>query len=92
MNITTLIRQSHKALDGRHPEHDFPINNGSEKASALALVALAEQQQETNRHLASIAESLAALAAAPATPPNAAAIETEPKRRLWLPTRRTKTA
>lgn len=88
MDANTLIRQSRKALDGRHPEYGFPINNGSERATAHALVALAEQQQETNRHLASIAESLATLAAATTTPPSTVPPEPEPKRRLWLPARR----
>ncbi|MFE7485498.1 hypothetical protein [Streptomyces sp. NPDC057552] len=84
MDTDTLIYQARQALGGRNPEHGWPINNGPERASAHALVALAGQQQETNRHLASIAESLAALVAETAQAPAGP----EPKRRLWLPTRR----
>lgn len=88
MDANTLIHQSKWALEGDHPHHRFPIKDGAEQASARALVALAEQQQETNRHLASIAKSLAALAVATTKPPSAVPAEPEPKRRLWLPTRR----
>ncbi|MBH0246065.1 hypothetical protein I3W98_29435 [Streptomyces cavourensis] len=88
MDANTLIHQARQALGGRDPEHGWPIKNGPERASAHALVALAEQQQETNRHLSSIAESLVALAAASIKRPSVPAAEPEPKRRLWLPTRR----
>ncbi|MEU8623284.1 hypothetical protein [Streptomyces sp. NPDC048669] len=87
MDASTLIRQSKKALNGKDPIHDFVIKDGAKWASAHALVALAEQQQETNVLLASVAESLASLAAAATQPPAASATEPEPKRRLWLPVR-----
>ncbi|MFE5958917.1 hypothetical protein [Streptomyces rubiginosohelvolus] len=88
MDASTLIYQSKRALDGDHPRHGFLIKDGPEQASAHALVALAEQQQETNRYLASIAESLATLADASTNRPSAPATDPEPKRRLWLLTRR----
>jgi hypothetical protein len=82
-----LLRQASKGLEGKHPLHDFPVGNGTDMAAAHAVVALATEQQTTNAHLASIADSLTRIADAmnqTALPP-----EPEPKRRLWLPGRRT---
>ncbi|MFJ9988541.1 hypothetical protein ACIQUD_31790 [Streptomyces globisporus] len=83
-DANALIRQAKQAIDGSH--HAIPARDGHKHAIGRALVALAEQQQETNQHLASIAQSLAVLAAATAAPANPDG--SEPKRRLWLPTRR----
>ncbi|MCX4450667.1 hypothetical protein [Streptomyces sp. NBC_01789] len=92
MGANTLINEARKALDGSHPHYGWPVQDGAEQASARALLALAEQQQETNRHLASIAESLIALAAAATThspPPLRAPVdEPNPKRRFWISSRR----
>lgn len=84
MDTTTLIRQAKNGLNGKHPTHAFPIKGGANEATAHALVALAVEQQATNQHLASIAKSLAVLAASAQHP----TAESEPKRRLWLPARR----
>ncbi|WP_438479228.1 hypothetical protein [Streptomyces asiaticus] len=83
-----LLHRAHKGLEGRHPTCDFPIKTGTQEATAHALVALAAEQQATNAHLASIADSLTRIADALHRPAVAPAPETEPKRRLWLPGRR----
>ncbi|MER8003043.1 hypothetical protein [Streptomyces sp. NPDC095613] len=87
MDTTDLIRRAKYGLNGKHPSHGFPIQDGANQATAHALVALVAEQQATNQHLASIAESLAALAATQ-QPPGNHTPEPEPKRRLWLPSRR----
>ena len=88
MNTThQLLRQAAKGLEGKHPLHGFPVDNATDMGAAHALVALATEQQTTNAHLASIADSLARIADAMNQP--APSSEPEPKRRFWLPGRRT---
>lgn len=91
METPTLIAAAERALEGRHPKHDFLINNGTEKATAYALVALAREQRTTNAQLASIAVSLDQIAraltargpAAEAAPP-AEEPDPAPARRRWF--------
>jgi hypothetical protein len=82
----TLLRQARTALDGKHPEHGFPIQDGHHNATAYALVALATEQKATNWHLASIAHSLTRIADALQAP--APTVQPEPRRRGWPFTRR----
>ncbi|MFD8545624.1 hypothetical protein [Streptomyces sp. NPDC059649] len=87
----THVRRAEKGVDGKHPIHDFVIKDGSAAAVPHALLALVTEQQATNAHLASIADSLGRIAAAleELAVKEAPTPEPEPKRRLWLPTRRT---
>lgn len=80
--VTTdsLLFQAAEALDGKHPQHGFPIDNGTQEATAHALVALAIEQQTTNELLARIANALDRQTAAPAA--------AEPPRRRWFSGRR----
>jgi hypothetical protein len=90
MTTADQIRKAKKGLDGLHPLHDFPIQDGEIHAVGHALLALVSEQQTTNSHLAGIASSLDRIAAAlerqavaptPGTAP-------ESKRSFWLPSRR----
>lgn len=79
----TLLRQARTALDGKHPEHGFPIQDGYQDATANALVALATEQKATNWHLASIAHSLTRIADALQAPVPTVQARPEPRRRGW---------
>jgi hypothetical protein len=90
METPELIRRAETALDGKHPQHGFSINNGSQAATPYLLMALAEEQRATNWQLNGIADSLSRIAKAleqrdeqPAPAP-----KPEPKRRWWQPNRR----
>lgn len=87
MNTDDLIRSAEKSMAGEHPTYDWPIQNGTEKATAYALLALVAEQQRTNAQLASIDSSLSRIAKAleqlPEPTPKA-----QPALRLWLPGRR----
>lgn len=81
-NTDELTRKAHRALDGKHPEYNFPIKDGTVQAAPYTLLALVTEQQTTNIQLASIAASLERIADALTTP------APESKRRLRLPGRR----
>ncbi|MFB7738322.1 hypothetical protein ACFC08_28820 [Streptomyces sp. NPDC056112] len=91
MDTPELIRRAEKAMDGKHPQHDFPIKGGAQEAVPYLLLALVKEQRATNWHLNGIADSLARIAKALEQKPEPAAEsqpEPESKRRLWLPRRR----
>jgi hypothetical protein len=89
MDIAELTRRAERAIDGRHPEHTFPINDGGQRATPYLLLALVQEQQHLASQLADVNATLDRIAAALERHPEAAAAsEVEPKRRLWLPTRR----
>ncbi|MFD6149468.1 hypothetical protein [Streptomyces sp. NPDC060243] len=94
MDTSKLIAAADRALDGRHPEHNWPIDNGMETAAAYALVALAHEKRKTNAQLASIGVSLnqidrALTALVESRKAETTALAPEPRRRLWPRTRRT---
>lgn len=76
-HLTTVRRR----LDGRDG-HGLRITSteGEQQAVLYALLALVSEQQATNVQLARIADALQQ---------QPKAVEPEPKRRLWLPSRRT---
>lgn len=78
-HLTTVRRR----LDGRDG-HGLRITSaeGEHQAVLYALLALVSEQQATNIQLARIADALQ-------QPKAVAPAEPEPKRRLWLPSRRT---
>ncbi|WP_438489543.1 hypothetical protein [Streptomyces sp. S186] len=83
----THVRRAEKGVNGKSPMYGWSDQDGPAKAVPHALLALVTEQQATNAHLASIADSLDRIAAAlnkPVDEPPAP----EPKRRLWLPARR----
>ena len=90
MDTSELIRRAESGLEGNHPEHGFPVPGGASEAGAgYALLALVAEQRATNWHLNGIADSLSRIAKVlEERPAPAATPEPEPKRRLWLPTRR----
>ncbi|MEE6264910.1 hypothetical protein V2E29_04515 [Streptomyces diastatochromogenes] len=77
----THVRRAEKGVDGEHPMYGWSVKDGPQRAVPHALLALVTEQQATNAHLDRIAAALAKPAAEAPAP--------EPKRRLWLPTRRT---
>lgn len=83
------LKTVQRRLEGRN-QYGHVIHGAEcvEEALPHALLALVTEQQATNAHLERIAASIERIADAltkPATP----APEPEPKRRLWLPGRRT---
>ncbi|WP_274916540.1 hypothetical protein [Streptomyces sp. WZ-12] len=85
-STATHIRRAEKGVDGKDPMHGWSVQDGSQRAVPHALLALVTEQEATNAHLASIADSLDRIAAAL----DKSAIEpstSQPKRRLWLPAR-----
>lgn len=79
MDTPELIRRAEKAIDGRHPQHGFPIGDGDQAAMPYLLLALVKEQRATNWHLNGIAKALEQRPEPDAEP------QPEPKRRLWLP-------
>lgn len=89
MDATQLIRLAEKGMDGRHPMHGFPIQNGVEHAVGYALLALVDEQKVIASQLAGIDITLGRIAKAlEQSAESKPTSEPEPKRRLWLPTRR----
>ncbi|QBJ94442.1 hypothetical protein D0Z67_29170 (plasmid) [Streptomyces seoulensis] len=91
MDTPELIRRAERALDGKHPKHDFPIPDAPQAAMPYLLMALVKEQRATNWHLTGIADSLSRIAKAleqQPEPAQAPQTEPQPKRRLWLPNRR----
>lgn len=76
-----LIYRAQRAIDGTHPEHDFPVHDGGERAMPYLLLALVREQQEATARLAGIEAGLVRIAEALEQRPEPAP---EPKRRLWL--------
>ena len=88
MDTSELIRSAERALDGKHPQHGFSISDGDQAAMPYLLMALVKEQRATNWHLDGIADSLSRIAKALEQKPEPV-IGPQPKRRLWLPGRRT---
>lgn len=84
------VRRAEKGVKGKDPYHGWSIQTGPAEAVPHALLALVTEQEATNAHLASIAGSLARIAVALERPVvrEVPVVEPEPKRRLWLPSRR----
>lgn len=76
-------------LEGRD-RSGFPIRDEHRLAEALPhiVAAVVGEQQTTNAHLASLADSLARIATALEQQTTAPAPEPAPARRLWLPRNR----
>jgi len=87
MDTTELIRRAEAAMDGKHPQHGFSINDGDQAAVPYLLMGLVKEQRATNWHLEGIANSLSRIAKALEQKPEPAPTP-EPKRRPWLPSRR----
>jgi hypothetical protein len=88
MDTAELRRRAERALNGRHPEHTFPINDGEQRATPYLLLALVQEQQHLTSQLAEVNIALSRIAKAlEQHTEHAAASEAKPKRRLWLANR-----
>ncbi|WP_329143496.1 hypothetical protein OIU91_06085 [Streptomyces sp. NBC_01456] len=82
------VSRAEDGVDGKNPMNGFSAQDGPQRAVPHALLALVTEQQATNAHLAQIADSLGRIAAALDKPAAEEPPASEPKRRLWLPSRR----
>lgn len=87
MNTEQLIRSARDGIAGKHPEHGWRIEDGTERAIAYALLALVAEQQITNSQLASLDITLGRIAKALERAPQSAS-DPAPKRRLRFAVRR----
>jgi hypothetical protein len=61
MTVTEAnLRRAARVMDGKHPVHDWPVDDGTARAVPYLLRALLEEQRRTGDALELIAEHLEA--------------------------------